>query len=136
MAQHHGYSSGHPWYYVLGGEVLRPKQILADCRLSDYKGCSAAEIERADRLAEPGRSDTLRQLQQSHLTQLKSDLSRYRECVRALRTYHEDGRPPAPECHDIHVALSLKHNHLVNDFAHLIFLDDLLSRQKDLFDGL
>jgi len=136
MAQHHGYSSGHPWYYVLGGEVLRPKQILADCRLSDYKGCSAAEIERADRLTEPGRSDTLRQIQQSHLAQLKSDLSRYREYVRALRTDREDGRPPAPECRDVHVALSLKHNHLVNDFAHLIYLDDLLSRQKDLFDGL
>ena len=37
-------------------------------------------------------------------------------------------------CNDIHTALSLKHNHLVNNFAHLITLDELLTKQMDLFD--
>jgi leucine dehydrogenase len=36
----------------------------------------------------------------------------------------------------VHVAISLKHNHLVNDFAHLVWLDELITRQGDLFGDL
>jgi len=36
-------------------------------------------------------------------------------------------------CTDIHTGISLKHNHLYNDFAHLLTLDNLLSKQPDLF---
>jgi hypothetical protein len=32
------------------------------------------------------------------------------------------------------VAISLKHNHLFNELAHLITLHGLLTRQRDLFD--
>jgi hypothetical protein len=35
---------------------------------------------------------------------------------------------------DIHMSMSLKHNHIYNQFAHLLTLDELLGRQRDLFD--
>jgi hypothetical protein len=30
--------------------------------------------------------------------------------------------------------MSLKRNHIYNDFAHIVFLEELLSKQGDLFD--
>jgi len=36
-------------------------------------------------------------------------------------------------CHDIHTAMGLKHAHLYNDFAHLIYLENLPDQQQDLF---
>lgn len=130
-----GYSPGHPWYYLLGGEVLRPRAILEQTRASGYRGCCAYAIEEADQLAEPKRSASLRALQHRFRNDLRSDLARYRECVRDLRLYREKtiGADRPAHCDGVHVAISLKHNHLVNDFAHLVWLDELLSRQGDLF---
>jgi hypothetical protein len=136
MAQHQGYSSGHSWYYHLGGAPLFPKQIREETRASGYRGYARDDIEDAGRLAEPKRSQMLRGFQARFRDDLRRDLSRYRECVRNLRLYRvkHTGAPIEPVCDGVHVAISLKHNHLVNDFAHLIWLDELLSRQRDLFD--
>jgi hypothetical protein len=130
-----GYSPGHPWYYLLGGAVLMPRAILEQTRASGYRGCSAAAIEAADRLAEPKRSASLRALHQRFYEDLQCDLSRYRACVRNLRLDRKRRRRPErpTQCDDVHVAISLKHNHLVNDFAHLVWLEELLSQQGDLF---
>jgi hypothetical protein len=130
-----GYSPGHPWYYLLGGAVLMPRAILEQTRASGYRGCSAAAIEAADRLAEPKRSASLRALHQRFYEDLQCDLSRYRACVRNLRLDRKRWRRPErpTQCDDVHVAISLKHNHLVNDFAHLVWLEELLSQQGDLF---
>lgn len=136
MEEHRGYGSGHPWYYHLGGAVLMPRQILAEVRASGYRGYARETIEAADRLAEPRRSQTLRSYQSRFRDELKRDLSGYRRSVRELRAYRQkhSGEPVASTCEGVHVAISLKHNHLVNDFAHLLWLDDLLTRQGDLFD--
>lgn len=133
-----GYSPGHPWYYLLGGAVLMPRAILAQTRASGYRGCYASMIEEADRLAEPKRSTKLRALQQRFFEDLRRDLSRYRTCVRNLRVYRQKsiGSDQPAQCEGVHVAISLKHNHLVNDFAHLVWLDELMTRQGDLFGGL
>jgi len=67
---------------------------------------------------------------------LRRDLSIYREVVRELRKEREQNPPQEPFqcCNDVHTAMSLKFSHIINDFAHLVYLDDLLSRQADLFD--
>ena len=136
MAMHRGYSSGHSWYYHLGGKPLSPKQIRAEVLASDYRGYAREDIEAADRLAEPKRSQKLRAFQARFRYDLRRDLSRYRQCERALRLYRaaHDGRALERVCDGVHVAISLKHNHLVNDFAHLIWLEDLLALQRDLFN--
>ena len=105
--EHEGYHPGHPWYYYLGGKPLSPREILEATRHSGYLGYARERIANLDHLSEPKRSQSLR----AERDKFRSDL---RE--------------------DIHVALSLKHNHMVNNFGHLILLDELLSKQKDLFD--
>ncbi len=134
--EHRGYCPGHPWFYFLGGKPRRPKEILEATRLSGYQGYARDRIAAADAMAEPKRSETLRAMRSGFETDLKRDISRYRECVRELR--RTDWIMPDGEavisCSEIHTSLSLKHNHMVNDFAHLIWLDELLSQQLDLFD--
>lgn len=50
-----GYPIGHPWHYVLGGDIPSPEQILAYVA-SDYRGYREGKIERAHNAAEPRRS--------------------------------------------------------------------------------
>jgi len=131
-----GYTAGHPWYYFLGGKPRRPKEIREATRQSGYQGYARDRIGAADAMAEPKRSETLRSLRAKFECDLRRDISIYRECVNELRQTHweiPDGET-AVSCGEIHTALSLKHNHMVNDFAHLIWLDELLSQQRDLFD--
>jgi hypothetical protein len=130
-----GYLPGHPWFYHLGGRPLTFKQIRENVRRSGYRGYKAEDIAAIDRKAEPQRSAELRRLRARFLAELKADISRYREVIRDLRWYRESGAQDctAACCNDVHVAVSLKHNHLYNDFGHLILLDDLLTRQGDLF---
>ena len=134
--EHEGYSPGHPWYYFLGGKPLMPRQILEATRASGYEGYAREEIKAADRLPEPKRSQKLRALRKRFEADLWRDISRYRECVRKLNNgdWLALDRDKVMVCNDIHTALSLKHNHLVNNFAHLIMLDELLTKQMDLFD--
>ena len=70
------------------------------------------------------------------ISELRSDLSCYREVARNLRTYRLKSTAVDEEtsCEDIHVAASLKHNHIFYKLAHLIVIDDFLSEQPDLFD--
>ena len=69
------------------------------------------------------------------MEELKRDISGYRR--RALELHRYRAANPLLErptcCADIHTNISLKHNHLVNDFAHLITIDVLLKVQGDLF---
>ena len=66
---------------------------------------------------------------------LRGDVARYRELARQLTKFRDAGREEDDQdvCADVHVNISLKHNHIVNAFAHLIALDDLLTKQGDLF---
>lgn len=136
MAKHCGYSSGHPWYYVLGGAALLPRQILYETRARGYCGYAREMIEADARLAEPRRSETLRAWRLKFRSDLWADLSHYRTL---LRDYRRVGaaccdRDRLQHCRDLDMSLSLKHNHLVNDFGHLILIDELLTVQRDLFD--
>jgi hypothetical protein len=141
VMQHHsqtthcGYGAGHPWYYLLGGAVLSPKQIKVKVRQSGYQGYLGGDIAAADRKPEPQRSQALRSLRARAMEELKRDMSGYRR--RALGLHRYRALNPLPErptrCADIHTNISLKHNHLVNDFAHLSTIDAMLSVQTDLF---
>ena len=129
------YSAGHPWYYFLGGKILMPKQILEQTRASGYKGYLADDTAAVDQKTEPTRSDKLRQLRAEIFDKIKADLSRYRQCAFALHRHPKIEFPITKviSCDDVHQAICLKHNHLVNGFAHLIYIDELLSKQGDLF---
>lgn len=41
MTNDTGYNSGHPWYYILGGKVLPPKEILKAVEKTGYEGYCA-----------------------------------------------------------------------------------------------
>lgn len=133
--EHRGYCPGHPWYYFLGGRPHRPREILEATRQCGYQGYARDDIKAADAMAEPKRSATLRALQTKFRADLKQDLSKYRAYVRNLRLYRlkHGNKPEGRVCDGVHVAMSLKHSHMVNNFGHLIFLDELLSKQRDLF---
>lgn len=131
-----GYNAGHPWYYLLGNPVLSLKQIRNKAISCSYRGYRSDDIHVAAKKAEPHRSAALQKLRNAALHQLANDISQYRNCVFKLRN-HQDRigiNPSATVCDDIHVAVSLKHNHIYNDFAHLACLDELPNRQGDLFD--
>lgn len=132
---HHDYSAGHPWYYLLGGDIPRLKQIQAEAVASDYCGYMAEDIRQIDKMAEPQRSERLREWQSKFREDLKRDISIYRKTVRELHkdreNYADDELPSV--CRDVHTSMSLKHSHLYNDFAHLHFLEELLGKQLDLF---
>lgn len=131
-----GYEPGHPWYYLLGGKPLTPKEILEATRHSGYRGYAQERIAALDKLVEPKRSQSLRAQRDKYRSDLRRDIRRYRACIRELRntvTIIRDGESPI-EWNDVYTALSLKHNHMVNNFGHLILLEELLSKQRDLFD--
>jgi hypothetical protein len=132
---HASYNAGHPWYYLLGGRVLSPKQIKASVERSLYQGYLADYIASADKKSEPHRSKALRDLRAGAAHQLRRDLSGYRRRVLELHRYRATSPLTEPPtcCAEIHTNISLKHNHLYNDFAHLITIDALLSMQTDLF---
>ena len=130
-----GYHAGHPWYYVLGGVVLSPSAIRREVEGSDCGGYLAQHIlELADK-PEPQRSRALNDIRAKIVADLRAGLSRYRECVRELREFRSHPAHGAPKCEDVHVAISLKYNHIVNDLANLRTLDGL-PKQGDLFDML
>lgn len=133
--EHEGYNSGHPWYYYLGGKRPTLKEIKEDAETSTYGGYMATDIAQADNYTEPKRSQALRAIRERVRKELARDVSGYRTCARALARRRDAGLDLVKEesCNDVHVNMSLKHSHLFNDFAHLARLDDLLSKQGDLF---
>lgn len=130
-----GYNEGHPWYYVLGGPVPFPSEIRAAARRSFYKGWRERDIRRIDLLPEPQRATALRTLRREVVDEYRRDISVYRQCANALRRHRREYPGPSedPVCDDVHTAMSLKYCHLFNAFAHLGWIDELLSRQPDLF---
>ena len=138
MEQHrtltpHDYNPGHPWYYLLGGTPPLPKQIMRKVKDRGYRGYRQHDIEDAAAKAEPARSIALRAIRDQARQSLFANLSRYREVACALRFHRAAGGVRQAVCSDVHQSVSLKHNHIYNDFAHLIWLDELLSEQRDLF---
>jgi hypothetical protein len=129
---YHSYGTSHPWYYLLGGPVLSPTTILENTRDSKYRGYKRDDIGAVDNRPEPQRSEELRRLRADSLSELKRDISVYRRCVRELHIFRDTGCDKL-ECRAVHVSMGLKVSHLTNDFAHLIWLDELLSVQGDLF---
>jgi len=131
------YSSGHPWYYVLGGPILMPSDIRKKVKMKGYAGYLESDIEKAANRSEPQRSQELAEIKKSALASMKRNLSEYRHLVRELREHRQahPERQKQPICDAIDTSMSLKHNHLYNDFAHLLFLETKTSNQLDLFDA-
>ncbi len=133
---HRGYSAGHPWYYLLGGDIPNIKGIRTCAIAGEYRGCLARLIHEADYKAEPKRTEALKFLRNGILDDLRVDVSRYRECVHELRKWRTKQDATAkPECGSVHTAISLKFNHILNDFANLRTLDGL-PKQGNLFEFL
>ncbi|MEM5585916.1 hypothetical protein WNZ15_25900 [Roseibium sp. AS2] len=129
-----GYSAGHPWYYLLGGKRPTLKQINAYAERFERRGYRVEEIDAAHRLPEPKRTAALSKVRSDIMEDLGRDMSGYREAVRNLSAYRENHQPEASprSCDDVHVAISLKFSHLLNDFIHLQKLDSMPA-QLDLF---
>lgn len=135
ISKHRGYGAGHPWYYVLGGEIPALKAIQAHARAMQYGSCAADDIVKAAAKAEPQRTAALNSFKSKFKADLQNDISRYRECVRelnALRKQRLQVEMPTV-CNGKHISMSLKFNHLINDFVHLHVLEGLHT-QRDLFD--
>ena len=129
------YRPSHPWYYKLGGDILRPKAIVEMVRASGYQGYAVETIATADRMAEPRRSERLRALRAKFSAELERDFAVYRAKACQLRSARqvEGTLYCGTTSRDIDMAMSLKFSHIYNGFAHLIRLDDLLNQQGDLF---
>lgn len=132
---YHNYDPGHPWYYYLGGSVLKPSYILECVKTNGHTGYLREEIAQLDQKTEPKRSESLRSVREKIMDDLRRDLSIYRRVVRELHEYRrsEDKAEPKRICANVHTSMSLKVSHLINDFAHLVEIDRLLSMQGDLF---
>lgn len=130
MSDSNSYSTGHPWYYVLGGKVLSLKEIWQEAEQTNYKGYRETEIDKAN-----GNNTKLRTLKAETIQRLKVDISGYRKSALALHRYRKNlPKDWHPECDDIHTAMGLKRNHVFNEFANLQHIDELLAYQPDLFD--
>lgn len=129
------YNFGHPWYYVLGGKILSPKQIRAEVSAGNYQGYMAEEITAVDNKQEPYRSEALRAFKAKFLNDLAEDISRYRQIACAIRRDRVENPVfiEPDSCADNHTDISLKYAHIYNDFAHLNYIEDLLAQQGDLF---
>ena len=131
---YHDYNAGHPWYYKLGGAVLKPKAILEAVKVSGYQGYLAEDIAGANNKTEPQRSMALREIKEKVLVEMWRNISSYRTYASQLRKERQ-GSNSELENHssnDLHMSMSLKHNHIYNDLAHLHNLDRLLD-QFELF---
>ncbi|MBO6815714.1 MAG: hypothetical protein JJ891_12690 [Rhizobiaceae bacterium] len=130
----HAYTPSHPWYYLLDGKVWTPKQIKQNAIDSDYKGYCADDIAQADRMAEPKRSEKLRQYRSDFECSLRERLSRYRIIAFQLHRYRQETKITNPiSCDDVHTNMSLVYNHLYNYFALIAYVDECLGKQGDLF---
>lgn len=133
---HNEYSICHPWYYFLGGRVLSPKEIWQSVKIDGYRGYAKEDIEQADKQTEPKRTHKLRALRQQFYADLRDDLALYRQYALSFHRQKEGHIHLSEQsiCREIDTDMSLKTSHLINDFAHLIWLDELLFIQPDLFD--
>lgn len=95
----------------------------------------AEDIKTASQKPEPQRSEDLRTIKAKVMCDFRRDLKRYRQLAHELRNARkENGLVNHDPCSNaLHTNISLKHNHLFNDLAHLLLLDKELSLQPDLF---
>ncbi len=121
------YSSGHPWYYVLGGHIPSIKEIRLEVRATAYKGYLAGEISKAF-----GNDAKLRSIKDDVEAALKKDISQYRQCAFQLYQYRKTAKESEPVCDAVHVSVSLKRNHIYNELAHLDYINEL-TPQLSLF---
>ena len=107
-----------------------------EARASGNRGFMADQIDKSDQMPEPKRSQALRKYRKQVTTELSQDARMYRVAVRDLHRYQAEQADDQQErhCQDVHVAVSLKYCHLYDDFAHLHVLNDLLEKQRNLFD--
>lgn len=135
ISNHRGYGAGHPWYYLLGGEIPTLKAIQAHAKAMNYGGYAADDIVKAAAKAEPQRTAALNSFTSKFRADLQNDISRYCQCVRELNALPKQSlQAEMPTvCNGKHVSMSLKFNHLINDFVHLHVLEGLHT-QRDLFD--
>ena len=130
MTQENTYSKGHPWYYVLGGKIPTLKEIKQDAENSKYNGYREEEIQKCSH-----NNSKLRLLREQVRESLKKDISRYRQVALELHRYRKTTTEICdPICKDIHTSMSLKYNHIFNEFANLKYIRQSLSYQPDLFD--
>ena len=123
------YDSGHPCYYALGGDVLSIKQIWKLVHASGYKGYRRDEIGKLY-----GNDPKLKALKEEVISSLNKNISGYRKLAFSLHRYRlEEGLIKQEPCCDVHTNISLKHNHIYNDLAHLTYIDKQLSGQLELF---
>lgn len=123
------YNSGHPWYYVLNGKVLSIKEIWNEANSANKYGYNQESIEKAS-----GNNEKLRILKAEHIKRLKTDISRYRQCALELHKFRKKTKEnDTLQCEDVHVSISLKHNHIYSEFLNLKHIDRLLSYQPELF---
>ena len=132
------YCSGHPWYYKLGGKVLNPSAIMEEVKKENYRSYIADDITKAGNMAEPKRSKKLHAIKAQHVEILARDLEIYRKYVQEIRELRkaQGDVDLSKGCLDLYVSLSLKHNHIYNDMAVLLYADTLLCKpaaQLDLF---
>lgn len=133
--EEHGYGPTHPWYYVLGGTPLSPKQILLNVAASGYQGYRSDEISTIANRPSKVRYVKAEELQHVVLQEFRKNVHRYRRVVHELYQYRRTEHADTEACKDVHVAVSLKHNHLYNDLAHVIRLEQILAqKQPSLFD--
>lgn len=130
MTQENTYNKGHPWYYVLGGKIPTLKEIKQDAEISSYNGYRAEDIKKCSQ-----NNSKLKLLREQVRESLKNDISRYRQVALELHKYRKTTTEICdPICKDVHVNMSLKYNHIFNEFAHLKYIRRSLSYQPDLFD--
>jgi hypothetical protein len=132
MLKHKGYSSGHPWYYRLGGRILSASEIRDEAR--GEKGYLRDQIQKIDRLNEPKRSQAIIALRSNLERELREDLRVYIQVSRKLRYRRRWLGPYPDERRDIWdepcTGMSLKHNHIWNGFANLDHLNRLREEQQ------
>ena len=118
---HHGYNAGHPWFYVLGGEIPSIKAIRSEVLESSYQGYLAEDILEKNGLIEPRRSKMLESLRGKIMAELSRDIERYRHVACELRHLRQQPTLAIPirVCTDVHTAISLKFNNIYNGFANL-----------------
>ena len=129
-----GYSQSHPWYYVLGGRVLSPAEIQASVELNAYSAAISEDILKIAKRLEPQRSEGLRELRGAIKQSLQRDIDIYLKFALKLKASRQYADSNAElTCNDIHVSMSLKHNHLCYGYARLMNCEDHLNQKTDLF---
>ena len=134
MESSNTYRAGHPWYYRLGNRILFPSEIKAKVTLDDYPDFMIEDMLKAANMAEPKRSERLRTIRENIRQSLRSDLDIYLKYVRELKVRRLDPDPPEQSISScVYMAMSLKHNHIYNDYAQLMICEQYLAQQADLF---